>query len=124
MPFRPLCTLRNRLPALTRSDDVRVTSNTVNTPPIQVIDADGVTSRSTVLFNVSPVGPPKVGCWFADSVRRYPSRALKLDIRRPNSWRDGVIDQLSEPLGQSRVRVFNGTCASVRRVQTRPVVNR
>src|SRR5436309_7303985 len=70
VPFWPLCTLRKRLPALTRSDDERVTSNTVKTPPIQVIEADGVTFRSTVLFNATLVGPPNVGCSFTDSVRR------------------------------------------------------
>src|SRR3977135_4042894 len=41
-------TVRNRFPALTRSDVVRDKSNVVNTPPTQVTEADGVNVLSTV----------------------------------------------------------------------------
>src|SRR5260221_2610220 len=66
-------TLRNRLPALSRSDVVRDRSKLVNTPPIQVTAADGVNVFSIVLFSATslPVNapPPNVGCSFSDSTR-------------------------------------------------------
>src|ERR1700730_16754074 len=45
-----LRTLRNRLPALSRSDVVRARSNVVKTPPTQVTEADGVNVFSIALF--------------------------------------------------------------------------
>src|SRR5437762_8328520 len=90
-------TLRNRFPALSRSDVVRDRSKLVNTPPIQVTAADGVNVLSIVLFNATLPPPPKspnVGCSFSDSTRRYPTRAVTPDNNRPTSCREGENDQL------------------------------
>src|SRR3989441_12909423 len=52
-------TVRNRFPALSRSDVVRDRSNVVKTPPTQVSEADGVNAFSIVLFTAAlPGGPP------------------------------------------------------------------
>ena len=68
--FRALRSLRNRLPALSRSDDDRDTSKLVKTPPIQVSDAAGVKVRSIVLFRLTIPGVAKIGCSFTDCDRR------------------------------------------------------
>src|SRR5882672_3023455 len=77
-------TLRNRLPALSRSDVVRDRSNVVKTAPTQVTEADGVNVLSIVLFTATlprppapapapaPAPTPNVGCSLIDSARRYP----------------------------------------------------
>src|SRR5438552_10101611 len=122
--FSALRSLRNRFPALTRSEDVRDMSKLVKTPPTQVNDAAGVNAFSIVLFRVTVPGEAKPGCSFTDSDRRYPNRALMLVNIRPISWREGETVQLIEPFGQSTARVLICTCSSARSVQTTPRVNR
>src|ERR1051326_6952859 len=102
----PLCPFRfdrNRLPAVTRSDRVCEMSTVVNTVPPQVSDADGVNARSSVLVRVTSAAP-KVGCSITDSLRGWPARALMLFRILPMNSRAGVIDQLTDPFGQSVVR--------------------
>ena len=98
-------------------------SNVVKTPPTQVTEADGVNIRSIVLFTATLPATPNVGCSLIDSARRYPTRALTFDRSRPASWR-GENDQVTDPLGHSRVRLRIGTCSSARNVQMMPRVSR
>src|SRR2546423_6525617 len=123
----PLCacrTVRNRLPAVIRSEVVRDRSKLVNTPAIQVIEADGVNVRSSVLFRATAAGRPNAGCAFSDCTCRYPTRAATLDTSFPTSFGDGLNDQLMEPFGHSRVRLVIAICSSVRSIQMTPRVSR
>src|SRR6185436_15679841 len=70
VPFAVFRTLRNRLPAFTRSDEACVTSRFVNIPPIHPSDADGVTARSSVVVSVALDASPNVACSMTDSDSR------------------------------------------------------
>src|SRR2546426_4356730 len=111
-------TVRNRFPALSRSDVVRDRSNVVKPPPIHVREADGVNAFSIVLFSATlpagpppPAPPPKGGRYVIYSARRYPTRAVTLDNGRPKAP-GGGNRQAVEPFGPSPNRGRNGNPCS------------
>src|SRR6266566_3250396 len=101
--------VRNRLPAFRASLVVRERSYVVASPPIQVTVTEGPTVRSVVCAPTPGIPPPRNVCWLAVSRRRYRNRALIMWTTAPPAPLGGVMLQLADPDGHSRLLVSSGT---------------